>query len=269
MSVVRFPRIGGVTAIARDVLSEARERNVPFMAGSVAYSAFVSLLPLLLLTLLVASAVGGRALADYVIANTGNYLTPAGQRVVSDAILRSGARTEVSILGLFVLGWGVLKVFRSLDTAFSALYGTGESNSLRDGVVVLGAIALAVAAMVVAGLAFAALEDVPYLRYINPLLLVVGLAVALLPIYYVYPDRNLGLWSVLPGTVLAAAGWAALQALFRVYVSFSSATELYGVIGGVLLLVTWLYFAALVLLLGATVNVVLRRRRPDAGVTTG
>jgi len=251
--------------VARDVVAEVRERNVPFMAGSIAYSAFVSLFPLLLLALLVASAVGGQALADYVITNTGNYLTPTGRELLTDTILRAGARVEVSILGLLVLGWGVLKVFRGLDTAFSTLYESRRSNDfvdqVRDGLVVLGTIALAVAAMVAAGAVFATFEGLPYVRYLNPLLLVVGLTIAFFPIYYVYPDRDLSPRQVLPGTVVAAVGWAVLQAVFQVYVSISQTAEVYGVIGGVLLLITWLYFAALILLLGATVNVVLARRR--------
>ena len=265
MSFAHGGRIRRATSVARDVVSEVRERNVPFMAGAIAYSAFVSLFPLLLLALLVASAVGGRALADYVVAQTGNYLTPTGRELVTDTILRAGARVEVSIIGLLVLGWGVLKVFRGLDTAFSTLYGSRRNNDftdqLRDGLVVLGTITIAVAAMFAAGTVFALFERLPYVRYLNPLLLVVGLAIVFFPVYYVYPDRDLSPRQVLPGTIVAAVGWAALQALFQVYVSISATAEVYGVIGGVLLLITWLYFAALVLLLGATVNVVLARRR--------
>ena len=265
MSVVRGGQLGEATSVARDVVSEVREQNVTFMAGSIAYSAFVSLFPLLLLALLVASALGGQALADLVVEYAGSYLTPTGRQLVTDAILRAGGRTELSILGVLVLGWGVLKVFRGLDTAFSALYGTTRANDivdqLRDGVVVLGAIALAAVATFVAGAAFALLQGIPYVGFLNPLLLLGGLILAFFPIYYVYPDRDLTPRQVLPGTVVAAVGWAALQAAFQVYVSFSSTAELYGVVGAVLLVITWLYFSALVLLLGASVNVVLARQR--------
>ena len=268
MSVVRGWHLEEATSVARDVLSAFREHDVPFMAGSIAYAAFVSLFPLLLLALLVAAAIGGQALADLVIAYLGDYLTPTGRQLVTDAILQAGGRTELSIVGVLVLGWGVLKVFRGLDTAFSALYGTGRTNGLadqlRDGVIVLGAIALAVAAMFLAGAAFALLQWIPFVGILNPLLLVVGLTLAFFPIYYVYPDRSLTPRQVLPGTVFAAVGWAALQAMFQVYVSFSSTSELYGMIGGVLLIVTWLYFSALILLLGATLNVTLARHRSRA-----
>lgn len=265
MSVVNRWRLSEATSVARDVFSEVRRQNVPFMAGSIAYSAFVSLFPLLLLALLVASALGGQALADLVIRYTGSYLTPTGRELVTDAILRAGSRAELSIVGVFVLGWGVLKVFRGLDVAFSALYGTTRSNDLldqlRDGVVVLSAIALAVAATFAASAAFALLSWVPFIGVLNPVLLVVGLTLAFFPIYYVYPDRSLAPRQVLPGTVFAAVGWAVLQAVFQVYVSISSTAELYGFVGAVLLVITWLYFSAFVLLLGATINVTLSRHR--------
>jgi membrane protein len=44
----------------------------------------------------------------------------------------------------------------------------------------------------------------------------------------------------------------------------TSASELYGVIGGVILFITWLYFGAVIILLGAATNVVLA---DDAGLT--
>lgn len=268
MSVVHGRRLVEATSVVRDVIAEVREKNVPFMAGSIAYSAFVSLFPLLLLALLVASALGGRALADLVIQYAGSYLTPSGRRLVTDAILRAGGRAELSILGVLVLGWGVLKVFRGLDTAFSSLYDTDRTNDLadqlRDGVIVLGAITLAVATTFAASAAFALLPWLPFLGIVNPIILVIGLTLAFFPVYYVYPDRDLTPRQVLPGTVFAAVGWAILQAVFQVYVSISSTAELYGVVGAVLLVITWLYFSALVLLLGATVNVILDRHHGQA-----
>ena len=127
--------------------------------------------------------------------------------------------------------------------------------------VVLGAIALAVAATFLASAAFALLRGIPYVGFLNPLVLVAGLTLAFFPIYYVYPDRELTALQVLPGTVFAAVGWAALQVVFQVYVSVSSTAELYGVVGAVLLVITWLYFSALLLLLGASMNVVVARHR--------
>lgn len=238
------------------------------MAGSIAYSAFVSLLPLLLLALVVASAVGGQAFADQVVQLTREYLSPTAQGLLTDALLRASEQVTLSFFGLMVLLWSVLKVFRGLDIAFSTLYHTPGQNGIldqiRDGVTVLAGISVAVAAMVGAGALVAFLPTIPYVGLLSFVLLVLALAVVFIPIYYVFPDVDVSIGDVLPGTVVAATGWALLQWLFQLYVRFSSTSELYGAIGGVILLVVWLYFGAQILLIGAAVNVVLSGRSEAA-----
>lgn len=260
--------VGRATSLVRAVVREFQEENVSFMAGSIAYSAFVSLLPLLLLALIVASAVGGQAFANEVIRLTEEYLTPAAQGLLSDALTRASGQLSLSVLGLAVLLWSVLKVFRGLDIAFSSLYHTPGRNGIvdqvKDGVIVLVGIGVAVGAMVVAGALVALLPELPYVGLLSTVLLLVALTVAFFPIYYVFPDVDASVGDVLPGTVVAAIGWVLLQWVFQMYVRYSSTSELYGVIGGVILLVTWLYFGALVLLIGASVNVVLSGRSEAA-----
>lgn len=52
--------------------------------------------------------------------------------------------------------------------------------------------------------------------------LIAGLSVALLPMYYVFPDTDVTLVEVLPGTVFAAVGLTLFESLFGLYVSWSS-----------------------------------------------
>lgn len=259
--------------VVRGIVRESKRKNVSFMAGSVAYSAFVSLLPLVLLLVIAASVIGGEALADRVQRVTESYLSPAGQSLLADSIGQAGSRTGLSVLGLVVLLWGVFRVFRALDTAFSAIYDTQAENDLRsqftDGVIVLVTLAGALFTVVLAGLSLRYAPDLPFPRLVREALLLVGLSIVFVPIYYVFPDADLSVKMVLPGAVVAAVGWALLNAGFGVYVSYSSAGDLYGVIGGVILLITFLYVGALVILIGATTNVVLMgRRRPNAVETT-
>jgi membrane protein len=255
---------GGATTVLRAIVTEFQEENISFMAGSIAYYAFVSMFPLLLLALLVASIVGGQAFADAVIGLTQEYLTPAAQSMVTESITQASDAASFSIIGIVALLWSVLKVFRGLDVAFSSLYHSPKENGIldqmKDGLIVLGGIVVAVAAMVAAGFVVQLVPDFPYIGVLSFVFLIVALTIAFLPIYYVFPDVDVSVRDVLPGTVFAAIGWALLQSLFRVYTSYSSTGELYGAIGGVILLVTWLYFGALILLLGAAVNVVLEGR---------
>jgi membrane protein len=96
---------------------------------------------------------------------------------------------------------------------------------------------------------------------LGTLALVVVLALSFLPIYYVLPPVEVSVREALPGAVVAAVGWVLLQVGFRVYAANAGRYAAYGLIGAVLLFVTWLYFASIGVLLGAAVNAVRRGRR--------
>jgi membrane protein len=273
VSIAVRNRVGNVWSFVGSVVRTAREEDLSFMAGSIAFSAFLSLLPLLLLAVVAASVIGGEAMVERVLALTQRYLTPSARTTLAGSMRRATNHAGFSVFGLATLLWSVLRVFRCLDTAFTNLYDTPGKDSildqLTDGLVVLAAIGTAVLAMLAASVALAVLPSLPFVEVLNVLGLVVGLTFAFLPIYYVFPDMRVAIGDVLPGAVFAAVGWTALQGVFQVYVAIGFRSELYGVIGGAILLVTWLYFAAVVLLLGAAINVVLagrgRRRGPRAG----
>ncbi|WP_164471146.1 YihY/virulence factor BrkB family protein [Halorubrum sp. CSM-61] len=252
----------------RGIARESKEKNVPFMAGSIAYSAFVSLLPLVLLLTIAASVLGGEVLVNQVQRVTESYLTPSGQSLLVDSINQAGSQTGLSILGSLVLLWGILRVFRALDTAFSAIYDTQWKNDLpnqlKDGIVVLVSLGIALVVVVGAGLLLHLVPNLPLPGLVRGALLIVGLTVVFLPIYYVFPDVDLSLKMILPGTMVAAVGWAVLNAGFGIYVAYSSTQALYGVVGGVILLITFLYFGALVILIGAVTNIVLMGGRSSA-----
>jgi membrane protein len=88
-----------------------------------------------------------------------------------------------------------------------------------------------------------------------PLLIVIvmlGLAV----LYRYAPDRDEPQWRwVSPGAIVATLLWIIASIAFTVYVAnFSSYDKTYGSLGGVIILLTWLYLSALAVLLGAVIN---------------
>jgi membrane protein len=97
-------------------------------------------------------------------------------------------------------------------------------------------------------------------------LLLLGLAVT----YRFGPSRAKPRWRwVTPGSAVAALLWGAGSLAFSWYVAnFASYNETYGVLGGVIILLMWLYLSALVILLGAELNAELElQTRRDT--TTG
>jgi len=249
-------------SVARHIVRTVQEEEVSFLAAGIAYYMFVSLLPLLLLTLVVGTLVGGEAFADRIVAAAGDVLSPTASTLLEDALTSGAGRGGATVLGVVVTLWSALKVFRGLDTAFSRVYGTAGSDSLLgelvDGLAALGGIGIALVGLGGIG----ALGTVLGLQVaLGGLALVPVLAIAFLPLYYLFPDQEMTLREAIPGAVFAGVGWTLLGTAFNVYASQADSYQVYGVIGGVLLLVTWFYFAGQVLLVGAAVNAALSDRQ--------
>ena len=87
-------------------------------------------------------------------------------------------------------------------------------------------------------------------------LLVVVVMFGLAAIYRYAPDREKPQWRwVSPGAIAATSLWIIGSIAFTVYVAnFNSYDKTYGSLGGVVILLTWLYLSALVVLLGAVIN---------------
>jgi len=245
-------------AVGRDLVSAYRTQQVSFLSASIAYYMFVSLLPLLLLGLAVATAVGGTAFADRVVGALGTALTPQAARLVGNALTNASGRGGATVVSVVVMVWGALKVFRGVDTAFSRIYDTHEPGGFLDSLVdagaALGGIGLALVGFAVVG----SLGTVFGVEVaLSGLALIPVLVVAFFPLYYLFPDTPTTARSVSPGALFAAVGWTVLATVFSLYASVAGSFQLYGVIGGVLLIVTWFYFAGQLLLLGAVLNAVL------------
>jgi len=246
--------------VAKRVYAEFSEKNVTFIAGGIAYNAFISLAPMIVLLFLIVSAAGG-GLEQRVVDAASTWLPGPIADVFTELFQGDQSVGGASVIGIVVLIWGTLKIFRGLDTAFSEIYETDDTNSfvdkIKDGLVVFGALVVAVVATVGTSAVFAVLSDtIPFIGLLTPVVLLCGLVVAFFPMYYVFPDADLTPREVLPGVVFAAVGWAALQGLFHVYLTFSdpSAGSFFG---GVIVVVTYLYFSGLVLLFGAVINAVV------------
>jgi|GEM_PF-208121 len=254
-------------SVGRAIVHEIRTERITFMAGSIAYHAFVSLLPLLLLVLAVVAALDRPEIEQGIISLAAALLSPgAGDVLVAE--LRSTS-PGVSLLGLVVLIWGTLRIFRGLDTAFSDIYETEAHNTLldqfADGLVVL--VCFAVAILVGAGLERVLTFDGTAGWVAGRAVLVVGLALAFFPMYYVFPDEpGMTVREVLPGVGFVAVGLTAFASLFRVYLEASGSAETGSVLGGVLVFLTWLYFSGLVVLVGVAINAVLSNRSRDVDI---
>lgn len=253
--------------IGRAIVTEIRAEKITFLAGSIAYHAFISLLPLLLLVLAAISAVGNRSLEAGFIRLLEAVLTPGARQLLLDELQGAGGSASLTIVGGLVLVWGTLRIFRGLDTAFSDIYETETENTLTDqlsdGLIVLVTFGVAIVGAVVIQTLIPVGSDGLAAWTLSRLALVIGLSLTFLPMYYIFPDTDVSVVEILPGTLFAAVGLVTFETLFTLYTQGGDQT----VVGGILVLLTWLYFSGLVILLGVVINAVLSNRSADVNIT--
>ncbi|WP_129114325.1 YihY/virulence factor BrkB family protein [Halegenticoccus tardaugens] len=259
-----------VVDTAKAVVREVQEREVTFLAASISYYAFISLIPLLVLAFVVALFVGGESLQREIATLAGRYLLPEGEQLVRSAVDNQTGQGSVGLVSFLLTTWGALKLFRGVDTAFSRVYGSdtgGIADQVKDGLLVITSIAVGVLGVFVVSAAIS-LVEVPFIGVVSSLLLLATLIAAFFPLYYVFPDVDVTPREVLPGTVFTAVGWAVLAGLFGVYADLAGGSVA-GALGAVLLLLTWFYFGGTLLLVGAVINAVSGDRLADRQLQQG
>ncbi|ETT73317.1 ribonuclease BN [Paenibacillus sp. FSL R7-277] len=111
------------------------------------------------------------------------------------------------------------------------------------------------------------LVDLPYgfqklwdlLQYAIPLLV---MFIVFTLLYWIAPSRRLALREVMPGALFTTIGWITTSILFSVYVNqFSDFSKTYGSLGGVTVLLLWLYISSFIILAGGEINAVLLNRK--------
>ena len=98
--------------------------------------------------------------------------------------------------------------------------------------------------------------EIVLVKIVSWMLVVLFLMLLFAIIYYYAPDVKNSRWRwFTPGAAIGIFGWIAASLGLRVYLYyFNSYSATYGLLGAVIILLTWFYITGLMLLLGAEVN---------------
>ena len=81
-------------------------------------------------------------------------------------------------------------------------------------------------------------------------------------LYRYTPCKRLSWREVFPGAIASTIGWLITSVGFSFYVNnFSNYSQLYGSLGAVFILMTWLYISSIIFILGVEINAVLVKNR--------
>ncbi|MDQ2674481.1 MAG: YihY/virulence factor BrkB family protein [Chloroflexota bacterium] len=238
-------------------------------AGSMAYFAVLSIFQLLVLGIVVGSYVLGEGEArDFVIeqVQAGTPLDAETVAGVIDAAIES--RGTLTIVGFGFLLWSALGIFSALSNGISRVFENAPRRPfLKDkliglllmgltGILALASLAIGIVTGVLQQAAERVLADVPggatavwLIGLLAPILLIF---IAFWVIYKVVPNRPVRWGEVLPGAVLAALLWTVLRFGFTWYAtSVADYESAFGPLSTGITLLVFLYFASVVILLGA------------------
>lgn len=92
--------------------------------------------------------------------------------------------------------------------------------------------------------------------------IIVILIVVFAIIYKIAPAKKVKFIEVLPGAVISTIGWIIASAGFSYYVNnFSNYSRIYGSLGTIFVLMTWLYITSMVFIFGVEINSVLEEEK--------
>ena len=273
-------------ALAR-AWSEGQDDNIGIVSAGVAFYAFLAMVPLLGALVLTYGLVADPAQVQSHILSLAKSLPQSAAELIGEQLRNvvdgsAGKKGLGLLLALAIALFGARNGAGAAITALNIAYDEEETRGLVK--LNLLALAMTVGAIVAVPLvigamtALAALGDLlpaasgatVLLGKIASYVLFALLAMAGAAAFYRFgPDRDEPRWEwVTAGSLFAALGWMVLTALFGFYVSnFGSYNATYGSLGAVVVLLTWLYLSAYVLLLGAEINAELERQtRADTTV---
>ncbi|HEX2140714.1 MAG TPA: YihY/virulence factor BrkB family protein [Candidatus Limnocylindria bacterium] len=240
-------------------------------AGSMAYFSILSLFQLLVLAVVVLSFFVGQGEARQFVVERIEQATPvdaATMGEVIDSIIET--RGGVTIFGLIFLIWGALGIFSAVSKGISAAFVSAEPRPfLQDkligvalmsmtGLLGIASVAIGVAAGILQNAAAEVLDQVPgggvavaAIGFLAPLVLIFF---AFLALYRLVPNRPVSIAEIWPGAVVATVLWTALRIGFTYYATdVANYDSAFGPISAAISLLVFLYFASIVVLLGAEV----------------
>lgn len=275
--VLRGRRVG---ELARKTLAEMVEDNVFTLAASAAYYFFFSLFPLLLFLAPLLSFVGEKeALVGRILAQL-SPLMPEDAMTVIESVLRDVVFTEAApalmSVGALLAAFAASNVIAMLTGSLNVAYDAHETRPwwrrrlLALAFVVVGGLVVASATTVLlagerligwiartAGIEELAARALVWLQYPVTFALIVAV---LWLIYYILPAVKQAPRHALAGAIVAAVLWLIVTLGFRLYVvHLAGYNKTYGAIGGIVILLMWMYLTMLVILACGELNSEIHR----------
>ncbi len=251
--------------------------EVPALGAQMSYYLILAFFPFLIFLLILLSFTP--ITGDLALADLSRLLPSSSYKIIAEVVEQTLAAKRHTLLsfGLIFTLWsassGVNAIIRGVNKAYdepetrSFWMITGISLLFTIGLVIV--IILSLTLMVLGkflGLmffnyfGFSSLFSASWGVFRFSLPLIVMLMVFAF-FYRVAPNRKIAFTEVLPGAIFSTLGWVATSWAFSYYVNnFANYSRTYGSLGGIIVLLLWLYLSSIIILLGGELNAILHKK---------
>lgn len=281
--------LGGLTVgeLARRVWSQMSEDEIVDRAAALAYYFLFALFPALLFLTSLLGMLPLQGLMERLIAYAEQAMPGDAASIVRRTLteIQTGARGGLLSFGALAALWAGSNGMASVMTALNAAYGVADARPwwkrrLLSIVLTFGFALFIISALVLIvfgprigesvanWLGFGDLFALAW-NLVNVPVVVFFVLLGIALVYYFAPATKQHWRWVTPGSVVGLVLWLAMSYGLRLYVtSFADYGATYGSIGGVILLMLWLYLTGIALLVGAEINAEIEQAAAERGAVT-
>ncbi|MGU3568972.1 YihY/virulence factor BrkB family protein [Paenibacillus sp. D51F] len=259
----------------KNMISRFQDDEVPAMGAQLTYYLLLAFFPFLIFIVSIVSFIDMSG--DDVIEQLLRLMPEDGSNTVRDIIHEvSGNRNGALLsIGMIATIWAASNGINAVIKGLNKAYDEEEDRPFWKvrGISIIATVVLAVVIILVMlmlvfgktiGEYLFQLLDYPsgfepiwnIVSYLVPFAAMIMVFTLL---YWITPNRRLCFREVLPGAIFATIGWIATSLLFSIYVNqFGNYSKTYGSLGGVIVLLTWLYLSSIIIILGGEINAALK-----------
>jgi membrane protein len=237
-------------------------------AGAVAYFAFFSLFPLILLAVALASIWLDPGLAELYVMERMEFVAPAlGELLGANLVQIVADRRSITGFALLALLWAASTIFHVITSALDQIWQVKAARPIWRYrglaiLIVLAICAFLLLASFLSGMALTLLdafmpEQFHRLDIFWEAFSSLAITMTLFTLLYRYlPHTSLSWGDVLPGALAAGVLWEAAKRIFLYFVAnyLSVSNLVYGSVAAIIVFLTWAYFSSLIFFFGAYLN---------------
>lgn len=257
--------------LLKDIIFRMKDDDVLALGSQLAYSLVLAFFPFLIFLL---TLVGYSPISTQQVITELNRLFPKEvykliEKTVKEVyIFRSGSLMSFSFIAmLFTSSSGFGAVMKGLNKAYDEKENRSALNrqllsiffTIGISIILIFSIVLLVFGEVNGkmisnwlslGIKFSILWNI--LRYI---FMLIAMTCIFILMYKYTPSKKLNFKEVIPGAIFTTVGWVIASQIFSFYIeNFGNYSRVYGSIGAVIIMLTWVFIMSVILLLGGEIN---------------